>query len=887
MSKDRILLEAMTKAQAEWFKHRDPAMIFDGLLQVLLSVTESEFGFIGEVLRDPDGNPYLKEHAITNIAWNEETRRFYEEHAPEGLEFRNLKTLFGAVMVTGEPVISNDPSKDPRRGGLPEGHPPLNSFLGIPIYAGGEMVGMSGIANRPGGYDDELVEFLHPFTTMCGNLIHAFRTRRDRDRMLTRFEEERVRLKAILDGAVDAIITVNSDGMIESANPSVEKIFGYTPEELLGRNVNLLMPEPNRHLHDGYIRRYLETGQAAVIGIGREAEGIRKDGSLVPIELTIAEVALPDRTLFTGILRDISKRRAAERALKESEERLVLALRGADLGTWDWDVPTGRLISSSRMTAMLGYEPDEIDPTIGGWEALVHPDDLPGVRDKIQKHFRGNLPLCEAEIRLRDKSGKWRWVHLLGQVFSRRTDGKPIRAVGVQRDINLRKEAEAKLLDALETIRKGHEDLLALLNLLRIGTVALQENGAVSFMSEFCERIEGLDRAGAIGKTWEEVLPFDPLSQEKIRESMKQKESDRHRLSLHLETPSGQSYALECDVRDDPRHPDRRILFLYDVTETETLRARLEQAQAYRLVGSSPPMLRLYEMIERVSGGDWTVMIEGETGAGKELVARAIHASSPRRRGPFLAVNCAGLTESILASQLFGHRRGAFTGASSDQEGYFEAAAGGTIFLDEIGDIPPGVQTSLLRVLQEREITRLGEARPRKVDVRVIAATHRDLVQEVARGRFREDLLYRIRVTRLEIPPLRERKEDIPLLVSAFLGEARISSGKPTLQLSTEAMRILTSYSWPGNVRELRNAIDHAAIHARAGVIQPSDLPQEILGMTRTKARSGPEEIGEVDEKDRLLAALKKAKGNRSLAAKQLGISRATLYRRFRELGIG
>ena len=885
MSKDRILLEAMTKAQAEWFKHRDPAMIFDGLLQVLLSVTESEFGFIGEVLRDPGGNPYLKEHAITNIAWNEETRRFYEEHAPEGLEFRNLKTLFGAVMVTGEPVISNDPSKDPRRGGLPEGHPPLNSFLGVPIYTGGEMVGMSGIANRPGGYDDELVGFLHPFTTMCGNLIHAFRTRRDRDRMLARFEEERVRLNAILDGAVDAIITMDTGGKIESANPSVERILGYAPEELLGRSVKLLMPEPHRDLHDGYIRRYLETGQAAVIGIGREVEAVRKDGSLVPIELTVTEVTLPDRTLFTGILRDISKRRAAERGLQESEERLALALRGADLGTWDWDLQTGRLISSLRMTAMLGYEPDEIEPTIGGWEALTHPDDLPGVRRNLREHFQGDLPLCAAEIRLRDKSGKWRWVTLTGQLVSRTPDGKPLRAVGIQRDISLRKKAEADLLEAMETIRRGHENLLAVLDLLRIGTVTVEENGTISFLSEFCERIEGVDRTGAIGRSWEEVLPFDPASREKIRESMNRKEPDRHRLSLYLETPSGRNYALECDVRDDPRHSNRRILFLYDVTETEILRTRLEEAHSYRLVGSSPPMLRLYEMIERVSGGDWTVMIEGETGAGKELVARAIHATSPRNRGPFLAVNCAGLSESLLASQLFGHRRGAFTGASSDQEGYFEAAAGGTIFLDEIGDIPPGVQTSLLRVLQEREITRLGEARPRKVDVRVIAATHRDLVQEVASGRFREDLLYRIRVARLKVPPLRERKEDIPLLASAFLGEARISSGKPTLQLSTEALRALSSYSWPGNVRELRNAFDHAAIHAR-GVITPSDLPPEIVGSRRKEDPPGPEETVQVDERELLLAALKKAKGNRSLAAKVLGISRATLYRRIREHGI-
>ncbi len=886
MSEDRRLLESITEAHTRWFQDRDPSKTFDRLLSVLLSTTGSEYGFIGEVFRGPSGQPYLKEHAITNIAWNDETRRFYEENAPAGLEFHNLKTLYGAVMVSGEPVISNDPSRDPRRGGLPEGHPPLNSFLGLPLVVGEEMVGMIGIANRPGGYDEDLVRFLAPFLSTCGNLIHAFRSRRERDRALARAEEEKRRLQAILDGAVDAIVTINEDGSIESANPSVERVFGYLPGELVGRNVSLLISEPHRSRHDGYIRRYLETGEARVIGIGREVEGIRKDGSSVPVDLALTEVMLPDRVLFTGILRDISRRREAERALRDSEERLELALRGADLGMWDWNIATGELARNERLATMLGYDPSGIEPRIEAWERLVHPDDMPVIRERLRAHFREKLPFYEAELRLRDRSGEWRWVHLLGQVFLRAADGKPLRAVGIQRDISRRKEAEMALRTALEEIRKSHDDLLAVLNRLRIGTVLVEGDGTVSFVSEFCDRIEGVDRAGAVGRRWEEAFPFDPRSREAVREAMGKTEPDRARLALALATPSGQRAALECDVRDDPREPGRRILVLYDVTETQTLRTRLGRVQASRFVGSSPPMVRLYESIEKLSAGDWTVLIEGETGVGKELVARAIHAASPRRGGPFLAVNCAGLSESLLSSQLFGHRRGAFTGAVSDQEGYFEAAAGGTIFLDEIGDIPPGVQMSLLRVLQEKEITRLGEARPRKVDARILAATHRDLVREVGAGRFREDLFYRVRVARLTVPPLRERKEDIPLLVTAFLGESRIASGKPSMRISDEAIRALSSYSWPGNVRELQHAIEHAVIHAREPVIRPADLPPEILASGRGAEEDGGKEAEGEDERERLLSALRDAKGNRSLAAKRLGIGRATLYRRIRELGI-
>lgn len=300
------------------------------------------------------------------------------------------------------------------------------------------------------------------------------------------------------------------------------------------------------------------------------------------------------------------------------------------------------------------------------------------------------------------------------------------------------------------------------------------------------------------------------------------------------------------------------------------------------LVGSSTVMTRMYDHIRELAKVGTTVLIEGETGTGKELVARAIHLSSPRRGQPFIPVNCAGLSQSLLASQLFGHKRGAFTGATESQPGLFEAANGGTIFLDEIGDISMEVQTGLLRVLQEREVTRIGEAKPRKVDVRILAATHHNLCQDVLSGSFRADLLYRIRVARVQLPPLRDRPEDIPYLVQSMLGECSASMGKPVREVSAEVMDRLIHYEWPGNVRELRGVLEYALISSRDSIINLEDLPPELLTdhhLCGTACSSGPE------MKSRLHAAMERAKGNRTTAARLLGMSRSTFYRRLREIG--
>lgn len=315
------ILNAITRSQANFISTSETRQAFDSLLRDILDLTGSEYGFIGEV-HQRDGQPYLKTHAITNIAWNEETRRFYAEHAPQGMEFTNLKSLFGAALLSGEPVIANDPEQDPRRGVLPPGHPPLNAFLGLPVHAGGRMLGMLGIANRRGGYDQQVVELLQPLLSTIGQLIEA------RQALLAHqvIEASHQRLslaasaqhvQAVLDHVHDGIITIDDRGIVASCNLSAERIFGYAAVEVIGHNINMLMPEPFRSRHDGYLHNYRNSGVAKIIGIGREVEGQRKNGTTFPMDLAVTAIERDGQPLYIGIVRDITERKRLERLKSE------------------------------------------------------------------------------------------------------------------------------------------------------------------------------------------------------------------------------------------------------------------------------------------------------------------------------------------------------------------------------------------------------------------------------------------------------------------------------------------------------------------------------------------------------------------------------------------
>lgn len=316
------------------------------------------------------------------------------------------------------------------------------------------------------------------------------------------------------------------------------------------------------------------------------------------------------------------------------------------------------------------------------------------------------------------------------------------------------------------------------------------------------------------------------------------------------------------------------------------LRRELAQEDSfYGLVGRSPVMLQLFQLLKSAAASDAPVLLTGESGTGKELAAAALHRLSPRARGPFIQVNSAALTESLLESELFGHVKGAFTGADRTRVGRFEAAHGGSIFLDEIGDLPPATQAKLLRVLQEKTIERVGDHRPIPVDVRIITATNQDLARLMALGRFREDLYYRIGVIPIHLPPLREHREDIPLLAETFIQRAALKSGKDITGLSKAALDKLLAYEWPGNVRELMNVIDYAFVLCPEGLIEPEHLPAHL------GSRSGaisppwcPPVIRSPEERrELLLQALIRAGGKKAEAARLLGVSRVTLWKWLKE----
>jgi DNA-binding NtrC family response regulator len=311
------------------------------------------------------------------------------------------------------------------------------------------------------------------------------------------------------------------------------------------------------------------------------------------------------------------------------------------------------------------------------------------------------------------------------------------------------------------------------------------------------------------------------------------------------------------------------------------------------LLGRSPVMIGLYKEIARVAPTRSTILIVGESGAGKELVARSIHQHSTRSAGSFVAVNCGALTETLLEAELFGHVRGAFTGAVNDRKGLWEEAAGGTLFLDEVGETSPAFQVKLLRALQEGEIRRVGSSRATQVDARILAATNRNLEQDVKAGKFREDLFYRLSVVTLRVPALKERRTDIPLLAERFLGLVLEREGHKQLTLSEETIRTLVAYNWPGNVRELESAIEYAVLHARGHAIVPEDLPEKLqTAQVRAAARSPLsalfEDLPALDELERryLLYILEVTGGNRTRAAEILGIDRRTLYRMIERYGI-
>jgi Nif-specific regulatory protein len=327
----------------------------------------------------------------------------------------------------------------------------------------------------------------------------------------------------------------------------------------------------------------------------------------------------------------------------------------------------------------------------------------------------------------------------------------------------------------------------------------------------------------------------------------------------------------------------RRIQWL----ESENSRLRAEIAVEHEMIGSGPAIREMEKFIARVAPTGSTVLIRGESGTGKELVARAIHRNSPRAERSFVAINCAAITDTLLESELFGHEKGAFTGAAAQQKGKIEAADGGTLFLDEVGELAPSLQAKLLRVLQEREFERVGGTRPIRVDIRLLAATNRDLKAAIQAGSFRQDLYYRLNVVTLTTPPLRQRREDIPLLAAHFVRLHARKARRPVLGVSAAALAHLVQYDWPGNIRELENALERAVVLGSGEWVLPEDLPEELVETEpAAAAQTHYHETVKESKKDLILKAVRETGGNYTEAARLLGIHPNYLHRLIRNLNL-
>lgn len=432
----------------------------------------------------------------------------------------------------------------------------------------------------------------------------------------------------------------------------------------------------------------------------------------------------------------------------------------------------------------------------------------------------------------------------------------------------------------------------AILESISDGVFTVDENWTITTFNRAAEEITGVSREEAIGSPCSEVFRSSMCGEDCALQQTVSSGSPIIGKSCYIIDAEGNRIPISVStavLSDAEGNLLGGAETFRDLSEIDALRRELEgRVRVGDLISRSPLMQQIFEILPAIATSPSNVLVLGETGTGKELVARALHSLSPRRQAPFIAVNCGALPDNLLESELFGYKAGAFTGANKDKPGRFALAKGGTLFLDEIGEISPALQVRLLRVLQERTYEPLGGTKVETADVRIVAATNRDLAQMVREDTFREDLFYRINVVRLELPPLRKRKEDLPLLVEHFIDRHNKLQDKSITGMDTEALSLLMAHDWPGNIRELENVIERSFIMSgERGVIGLEDLPEEIIAKGHgTSNGNDIKSAHQLLDVQAIKDALERNNYNRSAAAKELGIHKTTFFRKVKKLGI-
>jgi PAS domain S-box-containing protein len=592
---------------------------------------------------------------------------------------------------------------------------------------------------------------------------------------------------------------------------------------------------------------------------------------------------------FIGAVTDITERKKAEEALRSSEAYLAEAQRLSQTGSWAWSPGTGVRYWSEECYRILGFDPRDGLPRIEELVQRIHPDDQPAFREAVKRatHKKSD---GEVDYRIVRPEGVVRDIHSSSHpVFS--PCGDLIEYTGTVIDITDRKRAE-------EELRRSEMELRQILDLTPQYLGVTGPEGSPVYANR-----ASLDYLGMSLDEWRQI-PMDTYVHPDDVERLNRVMSNGSAGEVELRVRNGLGQFRWILARFNPLHDEKGQITRWYTASTDiddrkraeeklqqenvALREEIDTASMFdEIVGTSRALQTVLSRVSKVAPSNSTVLITGETGTGKELVARAVHRRSDRSSRAFVSVNCAAIPRDLIASELFGHEKGAFTGATQQRMGRFELASGGTLFLDEVGELPAETQIALLRVLQEHEFERVGGTRPIRADVRVIAATNRNLQTAISDGSFRSDLYYRLHVFPIDIPPLRERKEDIPLLVEYLIDRYARKAGKKISTVDKKTLRLLESYPWPGNIRELQNVIERSVIVCETAnfSVDESWLSQQ----PRNKGEQSPLYLSATQEKEIIEATLRECQGRvfgPSGAAARLGIARSTLESKIRSLKI-
>ena len=634
------------------------------------------------------------------------------------------------------------------------------------------------------------------------------------------------KIRRLVEAGILGIFFANVDGAIVEANQAFLQMLQYDRQDLVSGRLRWadLTPAEWRERDERALTEFLETGV-----FHYEKEYFRKDGSRVPV--LVGGARLPNPNEGVVYVLDLSEQKRAEEKIRRSESYLAEVERLSQTGSWAWSPERGITYWSEQCYRVLSFDPQDGLPRSEDVFRRIHPDDQPAYRELTQTAIREKTEV-EVNYRSVHPDGLVRDIHAVGHPVLNKS-GDLIEIVGTVIDVTERKRADEK-------IREQEIEFQQILDFAPLQVAVLRADGKAIYLNK-----AGLDYHGLTREAWQGYDPhrlIHPDDHDRIltgaggakllsgepfeNEARLLGKDGKFRWFLFRFNPlrDGEGrvarwYVTNADI-EDRKQAEERLQ-----NENVALREEIDKASMFEeIVGTSRSLKAVLSRIAKVAPTDSTVLITGETGTGKELIARAVHKRSQRSGHPFVSVNCAALPATLVSSELFGHEKGAFTGATQRRLGRFEMADGGTIFLDEVGELLPDIQAALLRVLQEREFERVGGGQPIHIDVRVIAATNRDLNAAVANGTFRQDLLYRLNVFPIEMPPLRERKDDILILVEYFVQRYANRAGRNIRSIDQKTLDLLQYYDWPGNIRELQNVIERSIILSSTDVFSVEEL---------------------------------------------------------------